>query len=481
MLLGTLVRPCFVPESTRGAGWGRFQETAYLFPGRPGARRVDPVVQRTHLETSRRLACPGTGARGSQPGALTSCGFSTNVRERSYAGAPRRGIAEHAAVNDPGGMTSSQSLFFASLLSLAIGACTSTPSPVCTPACRAGFSCVRNVCVSDCNPPCGPGQACSGYGAAALCIAGDVTATDASDSLDTPGPTDAISRDAQDDLPDGLDAVADVVDAAAVDAALLDVRATDAVNPDAFDAAADAGPPCGHAGEPCCYTTFCQPGFLCAAGSCQAIVRSTGECTRSSDCAAGQACIGPTTCGDHGCFQCAASSGSTPFAGACTVAAECASGVCRGQRCTVACDLGPTADADCASHHMGYQCTQLLYRTGTAPSTTLVALGVCRQSCERNADCTAPEVCLPQLNDATNTMDFICGVSSVTRTAGSTCASGSECQSFLCVPGVGDGGAGACTAPCLTSMDCPAAAARCVDITWSRPDGGGQPGHGCLP
>ncbi len=390
-----------------------------------------------------------------------------------------------------------RALLFALLVSVGAVACTSTSSSVCTPACRTGYTCVGGSCVTGCNPPCGAGQVCSGYGAGAYCTAADVTVGDATYPLDTVGPNDGTPPgDTQGDgnvtSDAALDGNADVAEAAlgdvqTPDGSGLDVSASDATGTDAaavdvVDVVIDAGPPCGHPGEMCCYTTFCQPGNLCSAGVCQAIVRATGECTRSSDCASGQVCTGPTTCGDHGCFVCATPPGTTPFGGACTSASECATGVCRGRRCTVPCDLGPTANADCAAHSAGYICTQLLFSSGTAPNTTVVALGACRQSCARNADCTLPEVCLPQLNYATNTMDFICGTSSITAPAGTACTSGSECQSFLCVPGAGaDGGTGACTAPCLTSVDCPATATRCVDITWSRPAGGGQPGHGCLP
>lgn len=39
-------------------------------------------------------------------------------------------------------------------------AATSASTEACVPACRMAFVCVKAVCVSACNPPCGPGQQC---------------------------------------------------------------------------------------------------------------------------------------------------------------------------------------------------------------------------------------------------------------------------------------------------------------------------------
>jgi len=53
------------------------------------------------------------------------------------------------------------------LLALGMGAATATPAgaqsaiPACVPECRAGFTCVNGMCVSQCNPPCLSGEACT--------------------------------------------------------------------------------------------------------------------------------------------------------------------------------------------------------------------------------------------------------------------------------------------------------------------------------
>jgi hypothetical protein len=371
-----------------------------------------------------------------------------------------------------------RSLAFLAALATTFAACTprSDHYGSCGAGCQSGYVCVEGVCRASCNPACGAGLVCVVTSASATCVLGDAATGDVADATRF----DTGASDVADDLVSIDGPVASDAPDAADDA--MDGAATDANDDGAVDATADAGPPCGHAGEMCC-GNFCVSGLACdGTSTCVAITRDPNECSRASDCAASDVCGGPTTCGDHGCFVCETSPGAAPFGAPCMAPSECATGVCRGQRCTIPCDLGGTGDADCAARDPNYVCTQLLYRTGTAPMTTIVALGTCRQACARLADCTvAGETCLPQLNYATNAMQFICGITSGTVAAGGACASGSECQSLLCVPGVGPGGAGACTAPCVTDADCPAAASHCAPISWTRPDGTGQSGHGCLP
>jgi hypothetical protein len=352
-----------------------------------------------------------------------------------------------------------RSLAFAFTLATTLAACTMNSGPYgsCGSAgCQAGYTCVEGVCR--------PVDAAASNDATDA-IASDTSTADVTNDLVNEDADDVIASDADNDAGDAV------------------TDADDASTDSAADVPVDAGPPCGHAGEMCC-GNFCTAGLACdGTSTCVAFTREANECTRPSDCTGGQACGGPTTCTDHGCFVCEAPPGPAAFGDACVSPNDCATGVCRGQRCTIACDLGGTGNADCAALSPNYICTQLLFRTGTAPMTTIVALGTCRQSCARLADCTrAGETCLPQLNFATNTMDFICGVSSGTVPAGGPCDNGGQCQSLLCVPGaLGDGGTGACTAPCVNDSDCPSAASHCVPISWTRPDGTGQSGHGCLP
>jgi hypothetical protein len=402
----------------------------------------------------------------------------------------RERVARCRPLIDPVRMTFLRIPLLAAVLALA--ACTSSSaSPNCYPACRAGFVCAGGACVPECNPPCASGQTCVGSGATAVCIGYDASTPDVPAIVDAPvtdvpvatdtGPSgDAVAMDAANDASEDTALDGGVTDGSSLDASGLDATGADASTLDAMDASADAPPPCGHAGEPCCYTSFCNAGLSCTSGSCVPITRAAGECSAPSDCTGGQVCAGPSTCTDHGCFQCVAATGTTAYGGACTVGTDCASGVCAAGHCSMACVPGAAGNAACAAHTPGQLCGQVLYRTGTAPAITTVALGVCRTGCQRLADCTVPgENCHPLLNYATNTMDFVCGTSTG-ATAGSPCMSGSECQSFLCVGGVLDGG-GACTAPCVTNTDCPAAAPRCVGISWLRPDGTGQSGMACLP
>jgi hypothetical protein len=262
-----------------------------------------------------------------------------------------------------------------------------------------------------------------------------------------------------------------------IDTATTD-SAGDTAMPDGADGSATA---CGHTGEACCGTRYCVSGDECYANACRMYVRAANECNRPQDCAPGQACTGPTICGMHGCFQCVAPSGTAAFGAACVANTDCASGVCRGGKCTIACALGGTGNADCAAASSGYVCTELNYAVGATGMTSVVALGVCRRGCARNGDCAAPDVCEPSLNYASDQLDFICAQTSSTGVAGTTCVTGNDCQSLLCVAGGGPMGRAVCTAPCQTNADCPATASVCTDLVWLRPSGGTQPGRGCLP
>ena len=68
----------------------------------------------------------------------------------------------------------------------------------------------------------------------------------------------------------------------------------------------------------------------------------------------------------------------------------------------------------------------------------------------------------------------------VNKMNGTACNDGTTCSSELCLPGAFTDGGGACTAPCVTSADCPAAAPLCAPITYDTPSGAAQPGNGCV-
>jgi hypothetical protein len=359
----------------------------------------------------------------------------------------------------------------------AIG-CTSN-SPVCNPLCRSGFVCVSGTCVSACNPPCPTGQVCTEVGGNASCVAGDASASDAADAL-ADGTTDAPGSDSPSidsptsDVPP-LDAPGS--DAPAIDGG-SDVTTSDA---HADTGPVDAAPPCGHAGQMCC-SGLCVAGAECVGNtSCNAITPAAGECTRPADCTGGQVCRGPTTCGDRGCFTCGAAFGTGTIGGTCATGNDCQTGLCRGGQCTIPCAVGGTGNADCNAARSGWVCEELLYSDplGDGAPGTVVALGVCRQGCQRAADCTGPAVCHAANNYTADSTDWICGTVTSTGANGSSCTDGSMCQSFVCAGGPTGG---YCTVPCVSSADCPSTAPHCTPIFWYRPrTGGSQPGMACSP
>ena len=99
----------------------------------------------------------------------------------------------------------------------------------------------------------------------------------------------------------------------------------------------------GSGGSPCAVDGSCQSG-KCAITRCEAVCRST------SDCSAGQACsygLGPTTLPSNkdivaGCLT---ATGMAPNGSACTSNGDCQSDFCDGTHCTDVC----VTDADCKS------------------------------------------------------------------------------------------------------------------------------------
>ena len=369
----------------------------------------------------------------------------------------------------------------------------------CFPACRAGTVCAPSgTCVSACNPACGAAETCVGSGATARCERGDGDGGAATDlgagdaqATDTGGVSDAGTADAgpTPDAPSWTDL------GAPVDGAFGDVVAP----PTDGGPSADAFTPptnCGLAGQPCCVGRACYGGGYCVGSTCAApTARDPGECTRPDDCPAGQACGGLFTCGGgadggvtdagavltRGCFLCGTPPGASAFGAACTNNSTCATGLCSGGRCTVACAVGAAGDATCAARGASYRCLNLFFSAvSMGPITTL---GVCAPTCARESDCAADSACVPRLNYFADRMDFACVAPSATLTGrpGDACnPSGvTTCRNILCVGLTAS--TGYCTAPCSADADCPASAPVCDAISFSRPGGGGQPGRACRP
>ncbi len=378
----------------------------------------------------------------------------------------------------------------------------------CVPACRDGYACSFGNCVSACNPPCGPTELCAVVASIPGCVSRDAAApTDATappvdvviPPMDASAGTDVWPMDvtAPDDgsLPPDASTDAPVMDAPGMDGAHTDTPTGTDVSPasdgDVFDVGTlpDTTPvPCGALGQLCCDTLACLGGLICdtSAGHCVTLMSQPGECHRASDCHGGSVCGGPSGCAPRWCYLCQVAMGVARWDAPCTGASQCASGVCFRGHCSAACDFGGTGDADCTAIAAGSRCVAMIF--GLPPISdagipaTWQTFGACTPGCARNADCGAGRVCLPTANLLLDRLDLTCGTTTVAGTAGTPCTDGSTCASGLCILGAfADGGGGACTAPCVTNADCPAAAPVCSPITYETPSGGPQPGNGCLP
>ena len=217
---------------------------------------------------------------------------------------------------------------------------------------------------------------------------------------------------------------------------------------------------CGGSGD-------CAAGLLCvvrgpASGFCVAPGPGAGgvDCELREDCAswfcgAGR-CL--STCADGGCpaeTTCLAlhtqsvciPAGDGADEAACAQGADCASGVCRGGRCTVSCAVG----GDCPNDRV---C--LLYE----------ALGLCERRCADSGDCGETGIC------AATGGRRLCETRG-DGAAGAMCDRDRGCASGHCA-------AGECAAPC--DPDCPLGTACVRDISGAacRAAGAGAAGSACV-
>ena len=210
----------------------------------------------------------------------------------------------------------------------------------------------------------------------------------------------------------------------------------------------------------------CAEGLLCAvqgpaAGFCVAPGSGAAGagCETREDCASwvcgGGQCLG--TCRDGGCRSdttCLAlhtqsvcvPAGDAGDEAACRRGADCATGVCRGGRCTTGCGVG----VDCPNDRV---C--LLYET----------VALCERRCADSGDCGETGVCLA------TTGRRLCATRG-SGAPGTACDGHRECASGHCA-------LGACTASCRDG--CPDATACVTDIAGAacRPAGAGGPASPC--
>lgn len=335
----------------------------------------------------------------------------------------------------------------------------------------------------------------------------DVTEADAP-SADAPS-ADALPADASADVladvtVDGGAPVADV--RPAMDAPQADALHADAGPGDVTDAAtgvdragtdlgprdvfiADAGR-CGRPAEACCAGVGCFPGSYCVGGRCVAYTPLSNECQSGRDCGPNLACVGGRSCGENPnwrwCYQCLPNAGVARFGESCRTYSDCATGVCSFGRCTFACDLSGTGDAQCASFGVrSGVCAQITY--GLPPVSdagvprAIQLQGVCELGCARDRDCASGAACVPVSDELLDRVVFICTMSRATAPAGTPCMWGEDCRSGMCIGGANPAGGATCSAPCVDDADCPSTAPVCSTIRLYTSNGTAVPSRGCLP
>lgn len=399
----------------------------------------------------------------------------------------------------------------------------------CVPACRDGYTCVYGICLSRCNPPCGPGTRCAPLDEERATCVPDLPVDAGTKPRDVPVGADATTPDASDsDLPDSaapprdasddgtasddhpaMDAltsdtptsdtpIADsaitdtpIADSAMTDIPMTDTPATDVADAGARDAGAspDAGS-CGRAGEACCAGISCLAGSLCVRERCEAYAPASGECQSSQECPLMRACSGGRACGTgmnwRWCYQCLPPTGVARFGERCNTYTDCATGVCNNGRCTHACDPGPAGDGQCVTAGVrSGRCAQIIY--GLTPVSdggvprAWQTLGACEQGCARNGDCATGTACIPISDELQDRVVFICSATRATAVAGTPCMWGDDCQSGMCIAGANPMGGAACSAPCTVDGDCPTTAPVCAQIRLFTSNGTAIPTRGCLP
>jgi len=334
----------------------------------------------------------------------------------------------------------------------------------------------------------------------ALDAPAELPATDAPAEAAADVPVDIV-RDVASEMPAmdaSIDAPADVGLDAPAEMPAIDVPRDVVTEPPPADAAAEmpAGdvympPACGEVTQPCCGgnggDVACRAGLVCNAFENGRCVRVTDpaplECSSSSSCTGGRVCQGPGFCGTRACMRCNAV-GMLAYDVVCDarmMGANCATGSCLTGRCSWACAPGTAGDAECSRRAPNTRCQEVYYGINIVAMrpTAWVTLGSCVPVCRRNSECTMGRVCgaIPSLLD--DRVEYNC-IPEGRMPAGATCTSGEMCQSLMClsIPGVGR----RCTTPCLSNMDCPAAAPRCGDLQLLRPGSGAeQASRGCLP
>jgi hypothetical protein len=257
--------------------------------------------------------------------------------------------------------------------------------------------------------------------------------------------------------------------------------------PGQVSAQGDAGTlaPCSFASQ--CASNFCATFGSDYQGYCSAACTTDTDCPATAICSASHACAPQCTAASTCQGECACASGLVCSAGKgcvapaevgmpCSQDAECKSQNCGsrahicdvpvGSPCTVtnceACEVFTNGNAYCSR-----PCTTSADCNGYGG---VCDVGYCAPQCSEEFDPScAPDRC-DGIDDGTTISWFcICGVDNCTFSIqpgafGSSCSSGSQCQSNDCVS-FGVELAGVCAQACSSDADCPAGGAciACVD------------------
>jgi hypothetical protein len=197
-------------------------------------------------------------------------------------------------------------------------------------------------------------------------------------------------------------------------------------------------PHCFTEGQPCERTTQCAAGLACVGGACTAGSVEGQSCQASAQCISGLECIGGV------CATGGTEAQKCERASECVSGLSCVAGICtaggfeKGQTCKasaqcvsgLACVDGVCADSEsgregqpceqpseCVS---GLQCTAGVCTPGRLPGET----GDVGQSCEASAQCEAGLACV----------EGKCAAGG-SRAEGEKCAESAQCASRLCVDG----------------------------------------------
>lgn len=181
-----------------------------------------------------------------------------------------------------------------------------------------------------------------------------------------------------------------------------------------------SGSMCGQDNQACCPGNTCWHGASCSFTDmrCRApALRSPNECRSWDECSSGH--CGGTMGGNaydcpnaRACFFCQADFpfANVPLGGACDTSAQCRTGLCMNQRCTLPCRYGSTGDALCRSQVGGGNdfCAVVAFVPRNGMPTSNTSLTLCMRRCSGENPCPNGMMCVPNNDGLHMRSDTIC-------------------------------------------------------------------------